>query len=50
MLFPEVWRKLQSIGFYESFLPESERKNVKFFFLSSAGTRRLDLAVRRMFG
>ena len=47
MLFPEVWRKLQSIGFSKSSLPE--RKNVKFFFLST-GTRRLDLAVRRMLG
>jgi len=47
MLFPEVWRKLQPIGFRESSLPE--RKSVKFFFLS-AGTRRLDLAVRRMLG
>jgi hypothetical protein len=47
MLFPEVWRKLQSIGFPQSSLPE--RKNVKFFFLS-AGTRRLDLAIRRMLG
>lgn len=48
MLFPEVWRKLQSIGKKTS-LPE--RKNVKFFFLFlSAGTRRLDLAVRRMLG
>ena len=46
MLFPEVWRKLQSIGKITS-LPE--RKNVKFFFLS-AGTRRLDLAIRRMLG
>ena len=46
MLFPEVWRKLQSIGKKTS-LPE--RKNVKFFFLSE-GTRRLDLAVRRMLG
>lgn len=34
MLFPAVWRK---------------RKNVKFFFLS-AGTRRLDLAIRGMLG
>ena len=28
---------------------ETERKSVKFFFLS-AGTRRLDLAIRRMLG
>ena len=47
MLFPEVWRKLQSIGFSEPSL--RERKEVKFFFLS-AGIRRLDLAVRRMLG
>ncbi len=47
MLFPEVRRKLQSIGLVRASLPE--RKNVKFFFLS-AGTRRLDLAVRRMLG
>ena len=45
MLFPRVWRKLQSIGFFESFLPK--RKNVKFLLLS-AGTRRLDLAIRRI--
>jgi len=45
--FLEVWRKLQAIGFSKISLPK--RKNVKFFFLS-AGTRRLDLAVRRMLG
>ena len=42
---------LEKIAINRIFLILPERKNVKFFFLFlSAGTRRLDLAVRRMLG